>query len=315
MHHSTLSHNTLLSFANLVPLATGFSAPSAAQGQGGQFPQGFKWGVGSAAAQVESRWGRGPSNWDVFLDSGDHVADGSSNTVNTDFQNRFLDDFRLLSEAGVKSFRFSFAWPRIQPDNARAFSQAGIDTYDRLLDGMLEFGLEPFATIFHWDMPVWAGDFRNRDTAYRMADYADVLTRRFGDRIPTWALLNEPNSVAFAGYILGIHAPSLASAEAGGAAIHHQNLAAGLMAQAARANLGKNNSVTTTVNLAPMRPSSQRAPSDSVVEKADDFWNKAFLDPLFGKGYPQSVMPLVFPYIQNGDDKQITFTPDAIGVN
>ncbi|HLS51486.1 MAG TPA: family 1 glycosylhydrolase, partial [Burkholderiaceae bacterium] len=205
--------------------------------------------------------------------------------------------------------------PRIQPDNARAFSQAGIDTYDRLLDGMLEFGLEPFATIFHWDMPVWAGDFRNRDTAYRMADYADVLTRRFGDRIPTWALLNEPNSVAFAGYILGIHAPSLASAEAGGAAIHHQNLAAGLMAQAARANLGKNNSVTTTVNLAPMRPSSQRAPSDSVVEKADDFWNKAFLDPLFGKGYPQSVMPLVFPYIQNGDDKQITFTPDAIGVN
>jgi len=104
-------------------------------------------------------------------------------------------------------------------------------------------------------------------------------------------------------------------AEAGGAAIHHQNLAAGLMAQAARANLGKNNSVTTTVNLAPMRPSSQRAPSDSVVEKADDFWNKAFLDPLFGKGYPQSVMPLVFPYIQNGDDKQITFTPDAIGVN
>lgn len=302
-----------LKLAGATTLTTGL--PGIALAQQGQFTRDFKWGVGSAAGQVESRQGRGRSNWDVFIDAGQHVKDGTSNLINTDFENRYMDDFRLLSDAGVQSFRFSFAWPRIQPEAAGSVSKEGIDTYDRMLDGMLELGMEPFATMFHWDVPVWAGDLRDRELAYRMAEYADILTRQFGDRIPMWALLNEPNSVAFAGYMLGMHAPGLASADAAGAAIHHQNLASGLMAQAARANLDTDTTLVTTVNLAPIRSSSNHPANPELLRRADEFWNRTFLDPLYGKGYPLSVMPLVSQYIKNDDLDVIAFKPEAIGVN
>src|SRR5690625_3656405 len=121
-----------------------------------------------------------------------------------------------------------------------------LDVYDRMIDSMLELGIVPFGTMIHWDLPVWAGDFRQRDITAHMSDYADILTRRFGDRVKLWALLNEPNSVALAGYGLGMHAPGLRSAQAVAAAIHHQNLGQGLMAQAAQANLPGDAVLTTT---------------------------------------------------------------------
>lgn len=280
------------------------------------FPPDFKWGVGSAAAQVESRKGRGRSNWDEFIDAGNHVADGSNNMLNTDFENRHKEDFQLLSDAGVQSFRFSFAWPRIQPEGPASINAEGLDVYDRMIDSMLELGIVPFGTMIHWDLPVWAGDFRQRDITAHMSDYADILTRRFGDRVKLWALLNEPNSVALAGYGLGMHAPGLRSAQAVAAAIHHQNLGQGLMAQAARANLPSDAVLTTTINLAPIRAAVGNQLQDSVViTLADDYWNRSFMDPLYGKDYPLSITAGIEPYVQGNDMDVIAFKPESIGVN
>src|SRR5690625_1153405 len=174
---------------------------------------------------------------------------------------------------------------------------------------MLQLGIQPMATMFHWDMPVWAGNLREREVAYHMADYAHVLTRHFGDRIPMWAILNEPGSVAFAGYMLGIHAPGLASADSTGAAIHHQNLAQGLMAQAAQANLNEHHILTTTISVAPIRPSVHHPVDPALIKKADDFWNRAFLDPMYGKGYPLILIPMVSKFIQNNDLINIVYQP------
>jgi|SRR5690625_2871527 len=308
------SRRDFIKLAGASAVAAGFPKMAAADAL--SFPAGFKWGVGSAAAQVESRQGRGRSNWDVFVDQKGHVRDGSTNAVNTDFENRFMEDFQLLSDAGVQSFRFSFAWPRIQPEGPGTPSAEGLDAYDRMIDGMLQSGIEPFATLFHWDVPLWAGDFLDRDITARLAEYADILTRRFGDRINVWAMLNEPNTVAFAGYALGLHAPGMASAEAAGAAIHHQNLGLGLMAQAARANLSNGATLTTTVNLSPIRAAAgDKAEDLAVVSFADDFWNRTFLDPLYGKDYPESIMPLVDSYIQDDDLDVIAVKPTTLGVN
>ncbi|HLR29845.1 MAG TPA: family 1 glycosylhydrolase [Paenalcaligenes sp.] len=296
--------------------ATLASFPQIAQANTAAFPAGFKWGVGSAAAQVESRKGRGRSNWDEFVDAGNHIADGTNNIINTDFENRYREDFQLLADAGVQSFRFSFAWPRIQPEGPESLNSAGLDLYDRIIDSMLELGIEPFGTMIHWDIPVWAGDFRDRDIAFHMADYADIITERFGDRVTMWALLNEPNSVAMAGYGLGIHAPGLHAANAVGAAIHHQNLGQGLMAQAARANLKDNATLTTTINLTPIRAAVGEQPQDeAVVELVDAYWNRAFMDPLYDKGYPVAISPNVEPYVQGSDMDIIALKPETIGVN
>lgn len=308
------SRRDFIKLAGASAVAAGF--PNVATANTLSFPTGFKWGVGSAAAQVESRQGRGRSNWDVFIDQGGHVRDGSTNIIGTNFENRFMEDFQLLSDAGVQSFRFSFAWPRIQPEGPGTPNAKGLDTYDRIIDSMLEHGIEPFATMFHWDVPVWAGDFRDRDITARLAEHADIVTRKFGDRISMWAMLNEPNTVAFAGYAMGMHAPGLTSADATGAAIHHQNLSVALMAQAARANLSSDATLTTTVNLSPMRAAAGNKAEDlAIVSRADDFWNRAFLDPLYGKGYPVSIMPLVDSHIEGDDLDIIAFKPDTLGVN
>ncbi|MFA5665331.1 glycoside hydrolase family 1 protein, partial [Castellaniella sp.] len=279
------------------------------------FPEGFLWGVASAAAQVETREGRSRSNWDVFADQKGHILDGSTNAVNTAFETHYAEDFAMLATAGVNAFRFSFAWPRLQPDGPGKPNEAGLALYDRIIDEMLRRGMTPAATMFHWDMPLWAGDLRDRDIAQRLADYADILTRRFGDRVGVWLALNEPNTVAAAGYAFGIHAPGLASVEAVGAAVHHQNLAQGMMIAAARANLSKDARISTTINIQSARPMTDSPEDAQAARMADAFWNGAWLDPLFGRDYPQEVRPLVEPFVKSGDMEVIAARPDCIGVN
>ena len=133
-----------------------------------------------------------------------------------------MQDLDLLQAAGVPAFRFSLAWPRIQPEGPGKPSSAGLDHYDRLIDAMLKRDIEPWVTLFHWDIPAWAGDFRSRDTAARLAEYADLAVARFGDRVKRWIMFNEPNTVAMLGYLSGTHAPGLRDPAAMMAAIHHQ---------------------------------------------------------------------------------------------
>src|SRR5690625_546624 len=313
MSYLSPSRRGFLKAASASAIVTG--APRIALGDADSFPQNFKWGAACSAPQVESRKGRGQSNWDVFADQKGHIADGSTNATNTEFESRFSDDFQLLSEAGLNAFRFSFSWPRIQPDGPGKPSAEGLSTYDRIIDGMLQHGMEPMATMFHWDVPVWAGDFRDRDISDRMAEHSDIITRQFGYRISFWLALNEPNSVALAGYALAIHAPGLASREAAGAAVHHQNLAQGKMIAAARANLPREAQVSTTINLQPSRPLRDQPEDIKAADYADAFWNRVWLDPLFGRGYPEPMLPLVDAFVQEGDMDIVSADPAFIGMN
>jgi beta-glucosidase len=276
---------------------------------------GFVWGVAAASAQTESRGGRGRSNWDVFADTPGKIGDGSTNARCTEFETRYPRDLDLLKAGGVGAFRMSIAWPRIQPEGPGQPSAAGLDTYDRIIDAMLARGIDPWVTLFHWDTPIWAGDFRDRDITRRMADYADIVVARLGDRVTHWIMLNEPNSVAFLGYFQGVHAPGLSSLQAGLAAIHHQNLAGGLMARAARSRARPGSRIGTTINVVATRPASPTPEDARAAAALDMFWNGAFLDPLFGKGYPAPVAPRVAPLAQAGDMDVIATPLDFLGVN
>lgn len=308
---SELSRRTILAGgAATAVLAT---APGALAERAAKMP--FVWGVAASAAQTESRQGRGRSNWDVFADTPGKISDGSTNARCTEFDLRYEQDLDLLKAAGVKAFRFSTAWPRIQPDGSGKPSAAGLDLYSKMVDAMLARGIDPWVTLFHWDVPVWAGDFRDRDIAARMADYAGHVVAKLGDRVKHWIALNEPNSVALAGYIVGLHAPGIAELPAGLAAIHHQNLSIGLVTQAIRAHASAGSLVGTTHNIAPVRPHTQSDADKKAATMFDTLWNGAFLDPLFGRGYPALLAPLMGSLVKPGDFETIAAKPDFLGVN
>lgn len=294
---------------------SGWAASAGAAASGAGFPEAFVFGVAASSAQTESRQGRGRSNWDVFADTPGKIRDGSTNARCTEFDTRYGQDIALMAGAGVQAFRFSIAWPRIQPDGPGAPSAAGLDLYDRIVDAMLAAGQAPWPTLFHWDSPVWAGDLRARDMAQRMADYADLVVARLGDRIDRWILLNEPNVVAVNGYLTGSHAPGLRDASAAMAAFHHQNLAQGLMARAVRARLGARARIGSAVSLAPIVAASP-APADTAAAAAfKAFWAGSVLDPMFGRGYPASVAALMGPLVKPGDLEIAAIRPDFLGVN
>lgn len=175
-------------------------------------PAGFVFGAATAAPQAESRRGRGRSIWDVFADTPGHIADGSDDRTCTAFERFYNKDITLMADAGLKAFRFSIAWPRVQPNGTGPANQAALDLYERMIDAMLARGLDPYVTLFHWDIPASLNmDWRSRDLAYRYADYARIVVDRLGDRIRNWILLNEPQVVAVQGYLIGRHAPGIAS--------------------------------------------------------------------------------------------------------
>ena len=179
---------------------------------------------------------------------------------------------------------------------------------------MLERGIDPWITLFHWDIPVWAGDFRQRDIAYRMADYAGVVVDKLGDRVRNWFAFNEPNVVAVLGYALGRHAPGVTSPVAMAAAIHHENLAIGLMIEAVRSRARAGSQVGTTHSIAPVRAASESAADQHAALRLDNLSNRAFLDPLFGKGYPAPFDTALAPFIKDGDLTTIAAKPDFIGL-
>lgn len=279
------------------------------------FPAGFVWGVAASAAQTESRQGRGRSNWDVFAETPGKIRDGSTNALCTQFESRYGEDLGLVSAAGAKAFRFSIAWPRIQPDGAGRWNAAGLDLYDRIVDEMLSVGLEPWPTLFHWDTPVWAGDFRDRAIAQRLADYADVVVARLGDRIGRWILLNEANVVAVNGYLTGSHAPGLHDLVAASAAIHHQNLAQGLMAKAVRARLGDKAQLGSAVSLSPIVPASPSQADEQAAGVFWDVWAGSLLEPMMGRPYPAAPAALMTAFVRSGDSEIMDIRPDFLGVN
>lgn len=279
------------------------------------FPEGFLWGVAASAPETESRLGRGRSNWDVFIDNIGGSADGTTNKFNVEFETRYMDDLKLLQQAGVKSFRFSFAWPRIQPETPGAPNAQAMGYYDRLMDAMLEHGIEPIPTLFHWDMPLWAGDFLDRDVARKMGDYAELMARLVGDRTKTWLLFNEPGVIPILGYGAGMFAPGYQNLDYMGRALHHVNLAHAQAFKAVRANSSVGTKISSAFNMMYFdAPSGKQEDIDS-IKLANAVWRDGTTMPAYGKGYPLILMPYVEKYIQPGDMEAIAIHPDFFGLN
>lgn len=278
------------------------------------------WGVASAAFQTEGSLdadGRGRSVWDVFPRT--RIADRSDASVACDSYRRFAEDAALIADAGLKAYRFSIAWPRIVPDGVGAVNEAGLDHYARVVDSLLERGIEPYATLFHWDLPQALqeqGGWAARETAHRFAEYAQIVVERLGDRLKHIVALNEAAVHAVLGHVIGIHAPGLTGVSNLGAVIHHQNLAQGLAIEAMRAARG-DLTIGTTMALTPSRGAGGwLAPLHRLAARGfDEMWNGGFLDPALRGSYPKTALGLVDGVMRDGDLATIRQPLDFLGVN
>jgi beta-glucosidase len=283
------------------------------------FPSGFTWGTSTAAYQIEGavgEGGRGPSIWDTFAAEPGRIADGSSGAVACDHYHRFAEDVELLDGLGVDAYRFSIAWPRIQPTGSGPVNARGLAFYDRLLDQLLERDIDPVATLFHWDLPQALqddGGWLNRNTSYRFAEYAGLMADALGDRVKLWITLNEPIIHMTMGYGLGVHAPGLALLFDALPAAHHQLLGHGLAVHAIRAH--STSPIAITNNYTPVRPAGDGPADVGAAGFYDALHNRLFTDPLLGRGYPAELGLDDPGLVLDGDLAVIAAPIDALGVN
>ncbi len=287
------------------------------------FPPGFAWGVATAAYQIEGAVtadGRGESVWDTFCRRPGAIRDGHTGDVADDHYHRWPEDVALMATLGIDTYRFSLAWPRIQPTGSGAVNQIGLDFYDRLVDSLVANGITPMPTLFHWDLPQPledAGGWLSRDTAYRFADFAGIAATRLADRVPLWITLNEPFVVTALGYALGVHAPGQALMLGALPTAHHQLLGHGLALAALRA-VGAHQ-VTITNSYAPAWAASD-SPADVAAATAyDTLHNRLYTDPVLLGRYPDlaplGLGPAGLDCVRDGDLETISAPVDALGVN
>ena len=296
---------------------------------GPAFPAGFVWGTATASYQIEGAAGadgRTPSIWDTFSHTPGRVLGGDTGDVADDHYHRYRDDVAIMRELGVSSYRFSVAWPRITPQVSSTglgpVNDAGLAFYDRLVDELLSAGIDPAATLYHWDLPQAledAGGWTSRATAERFAEYAEVVAARLGDRIGTFITLNEPWCSAYLGYASGVHAPGRTEPAAALAAVHHLNLAHGLATAAVR-RAAPQARVALTLNLAWVQPAGDSAADADAVRRIDGLQNRVFLDPVMRGTYPDDVLADTssvtdWAFVRDGDLELIRQPIDALGLN
>lgn len=283
------------------------------------FPTDFVWGVSTSAFQIEGAAaadGKGASIWDRFAHVPGNVADGSTGDVTTDHYHRYQQDVELIAELGVGAYRLSVSWPRLLPAGRGKPAAAGLDFYDRLLDQLVGAGVAPWVCLYHWDLPAALqelGGWTQRDVAYWFADYAQLVAERFGDRVDTFLMLNEPNVHALLGHLAGTHAPGLTGLSNYLAAVHHQNLAVGeglmRLREVGAWPLG------TVVNLQPILAASESEDDQAAAGLADQAYNRASLDPLLLGEYPPLLAPLLEAVSRAGDEAVMRQKIDVLGVN
>jgi beta-glucosidase len=256
---------------------------------GDRLPQGFRIGTATSAFQVEGGardGGRGESSWDAFTRQRGRILDGQNASVSADHIENLTDDVTLLRELGADIYRFSFAWPRLQPDGRGSLNRAGRAFYDRLLDQLLGNGISPMAALQHWDIPLaLRGGWLNRDTALRFGDYAHQMGEVFGDRIDAWITVNDPATVMINGYMIGVHAPGEALLFDALPAAHHQLLGHGLAVQGLRAADVRGQIGITTLHT-PVQPSTDRERDRDAAHLYDLLHNRLFADPVLLGRYP-----------------------------
>ncbi|GAB3581518.1 GH1 family beta-glucosidase [Amycolatopsis endophytica] len=290
-----------------------------------EFPPGFRWGVSTAAFQIEGATtvdGRTDSIWDAFCRRPGAVVGGDTGDPAADHYHRFRDDVALMAELGLGVYRFSVAWSRVRPDGG-AVNPKGLDFYERLVDALLERGITPWATLYHFDLPQALeedGGWANRDTAYRFAGFAEAAAERLGDRVPFWSTLNEPWCSAFLGYAKGIHAPGRQESRAAVASAHHLLLAHGLgLAEIRRYAPDAESGIT--LNLYPVRAEDESSAADlDAARRVDGLQNRLFLDPVLRGQYPDDLLADLEPFgfgdhVRDGDLELIGAPIDQMGIN
>jgi beta-glucosidase len=289
-------------------------------------PEGFRFGAATAAYQIEGAAradGRGESIWDRFAHMPGRVARGDTGDVACDHYNRWRSDLDLMASLGIEAYRFSIAWPRVLPDGRGAVNPAGLRFYRELAEGLHERGIEPIATLYHWDLPQALqdeGGWAERDTAERFAEYAAVLAAELGDVISEWITINEPWVIAFQGHAHGTKAPGLRDWPTALRASHHLLLAHGLATQALRASAPAARAAIT-LNLAPVLPAGSIPGDRLAAQRMDGHLNRWFLDAVLRGEYPEDVLGLYerrcgpLDCIKTGDLLTISSRTDFLGVN
>jgi beta-glucosidase len=288
-----------------------------------RFSPGFAWGAATSAYQIEGAAradGRGPSIWDTYSHTPGLIEDGSTGDVACDHYHRLPDDLDLMSSLGLGAYRFSVAWPRIQPTGSGPVNPKGLDFYDRLVDGLLERGIDPWLTLFHWDLPQPledAGGWPGREIVGRFADYTAILADRFGDRVRNWLTLNEPWCISILGYGVGRHAPGVRDWNAALRAAHHTHLAHRAAVDAIRSAV-PGARIGIAIDLHHVEPASETDADRAAARLHDGTNNRWFLDPVMGRGYPRDVVAALEPFLPGVDVGELEGgTPpiDVLGVN
>jgi beta-glucosidase len=263
--------------------------------------------------------GRSPSIWDTFCQVPGAIDNGDTGDVACDHYHRWREDVRLMRELGVGAYRFSISWPRVLPNGTGAVNPAGLAFYDRLVDALLDAGIRPFVTVYHWDLPQVLqdrGGWPARDTAHALAEYAGVVGAALGDRVQDWFTVNEPLCSAWIGHLEGRMAPGERDITRAVPAAHHLLLGHGLATQALRA-AAPGARVGAVVNLSPCEPASADPADLAAARRADGHTNRWWLDPLHGRGYPADMVEVygVEPPVRAGDLATIATPTEHIGLN
>jgi beta-glucosidase len=289
------------------------------------FPEGFNWGSATASYQVEGAFdvgGRSASIWDTFSKTPGKVVRGDTGDVACDHYNRYQEDIQIMKDLGMQTYRFSIAWPRIMPNGTGEVNQEGIDFYNRLIDGLLEAGIQPTATLYHWDLPQVLqdkGGWANRDIVQQFADYATVCAEAFGDRVANWITINEPWCVTWLGNFWGVHAPGLKDLDTSITVAHHTALAHAEATRALRAVRPEIRS-GITLNMSNYRVSDE---SNTDLLKLRDYWdsniNRWWIDAQLHGTYPQNLVEFygdkLAKVVLPGDMEKLKIDSEFLGVN
>jgi beta-glucosidase len=291
-----------------------------------RFPEGFLWGTATASYQVEGAVdedGRGASVWDTFSHTPGKVYRGDTGDIACDQYHRIEEDLDLMASLGLKAYRFSVAWPRVQPCGSGPTNQKGLDYYRRLVDGLRERSIEPMLTLYHWDLPQPLedhGGWTVRETSERFAEYAGIVYEALADSVSFWITLNEPWVSAWLGYGIGLHAPGHKNVSKALAATHNLLLGHGLALETMRSAGHEGNQLGITLNLSAVRPASEDAADMDAARRVDGNANRLYLDPLFRGSYPEDMIKHYraeseFAFVRDGDLERISATIDFLGVN
>jgi beta-glucosidase len=287
------------------------------------FGKDFKWGVATAAYQIEGAWdedGKGPSVWDHMTHTKPNKVKNKDNgDVACDFYHRYQEDLPLVKTMNFEVFRFSIAWTRIFPEGTGTPNQKGVDFYHRIIDRCLELGIEPWITIYHWDLPQALedkGGWANREIVAWFSEFTEFITKEYGEKVTNWMVLNEPVAFTTVGYFAGVHAPGYIAPQKFLRAVHHTTLVQAAGGRIIRKNV-PNAYIGTTLSCSPVRPKGNKKAHEKAAHRADILLNRLFVEPLLGMGYPTdgfNFMKGIKKYIQEGDMEAVAFDFDFIGL-